>query len=175
MDDMVRFNDTLSFVLLIDQIHTREGMSLLKKLPAEYIKNRALNIPPRLNKLMSDVVTTLLNRLEVPPEEIAEITDFIEKKEYQTMFDALVENVLEGKRQAREEGIQIGMEKGQEEGRERGRQEGRKEGIQIGVKKGQEKGREEIARKALREGASAEFVQKITGLDIDTITGLSQK
>jgi hypothetical protein len=34
---------------------------------------------------------------------------------------------------------------------------------------------EAIAKNALNEGASIEFVQKITGLDIDTITRLSQE
>ena len=34
---------------------------------------------------------------------------------------------------------------------------------------------EEIARNALAEGASIEFVQKITGLDLDTINNLAQK
>jgi hypothetical protein len=37
---------------------------------------------------------------------------------------------------------------------------------------GREEGREETARNALREGASVEFVQKITGFDVDTITRL---
>jgi len=44
---------------------------------------------------------------------------------------------------------------------ERGRKEGRQEGSMVR--------QEEIARKALAEGASIEFVQKITGLDMDTI------
>ncbi|MCL2070180.1 MAG: hypothetical protein FWH19_04260 [Treponema sp.] len=46
--------------------------------------------------------------------------------------------------------------------------EGREEGEQIGEKKG----REEVARKALAEGASIEFVTKITGFDIDTLERL---
>ncbi|MFP3090089.1 hypothetical protein LQZ21_07155, partial [Treponema sp. TIM-1] len=41
--------------------------------------------------------------------------EHVGKKEYQTMFDALVESVLEDKRLAREEGIQIGTEKKQAE------------------------------------------------------------
>jgi len=41
-----------------------------------------------------------------------------------------------------------------------------------GMEKGLEKGREEIARNALAEGLSMEIVQKITGLDIDTIKSL---
>jgi len=50
---------------------------------------------------------------------------------------------------------------------EKGRQEGRMEGSKTK--------QEEIARNALAEGASIEFVQKITGLDLDTINNLAQK
>jgi predicted transposase/invertase (TIGR01784 family) len=55
-----------------------------------------------------------------------------------------------------------------EDGLEDGREEGREEGIEKGI----EKGREEIARNALAEGASIEFVQKITGLGIETLKSL---
>ena len=41
-----------------------------------------------------------------------------------------------------------------------------------GIALGQEKSREEIARKALAEGLSIEFVQKITGLSSEEIKGL---
>jgi predicted transposase YdaD len=47
---------------------------------------------------------------------------------------------------------------------------------QVWFEEGMEKGRvseqKEIARNALAEGASIEFVQKITGLDMDTIKSL---
>jgi predicted transposase/invertase (TIGR01784 family) len=55
------------------------------------------------------------------------------------------------------------MHAAEEKGRTEGRQEGRLE-VQAS--------REEIARKALAEGASIEFVQKITGLDLDAIKRL---
>jgi len=51
-------------------------------------------------------------------------------------------------------------------------EEGREEGLEKGREEGLEKGREEIARNALAEGASVEFVQKITGLDIKQITNI---
>lgn len=54
-----------------------------------------------------------------------------------------------------------------EEGREEGRGEGREEGLMAG--------REEAARKALVEGATMEFVQRITGLDIEIIKALKEK
>jgi hypothetical protein len=58
--------------------------------------------------------------------------------------------------------------------REAGRKE-REAAEKRARKAGLKAGREEVARKALNEGASVEFVQKITGLDINTITGLLQK
>jgi len=48
--------------------------------------------------------------------------------------------------------------------------EGRKEGLAEGKKEE----RIEIARNALAEDATPEFVQKITGLDLETIKGLSK-
>jgi predicted transposase/invertase (TIGR01784 family) len=62
------------------------------------------------------------------------------------------------RREAGEEGIEKGIEKG----------------IKKGLKKGREEGREEIARNALAEGASVEFVRKITGFDMQTIQRLAQ-
>jgi predicted transposase/invertase (TIGR01784 family) len=49
---------------------------------------------------------------------------------------------------------------------------GIKQGIERGIEKGWQKGRQEIARSALAEGASVEFVRKITGLDAETIQSL---
>ena len=41
-----------------------------------------------------------------------------------------------------------------------------------GFEEGEERGREETARNALAEGATLEFVHKITGLDMETVAGL---
>jgi hypothetical protein len=70
-----------------------------------------------------------------------------------------------------------------EEGIEKGREEGREEGMEIGIEKGMEKGREEgmekgmakVARNALAEGASLEFIHVITGLDMETIERLASR
>jgi len=45
-------------------------------------------------------------------------------------------------------------------------------GERKGMKKGRQEGRQQVARNALAEGASIEFVHKITGLDMKTITNL---
>jgi hypothetical protein len=83
----------------------------------------ALKIPPGMGKLLCDVITALLDRTGVAGEEIAAITDQIEKKEYQTMFEGFVETFQAERRIGQEEGIQIGMEKAREEERERADQE----------------------------------------------------
>jgi hypothetical protein len=62
--------------------------------------------------------------------------------------------------------MNIALEVEREESYEKGRIEGREEG--------REDEREEIARNALAEGASVEFVQKITGLDLETIKNLQE-
>src|SRR5215469_13884943 len=49
----------------------------------------------------------------------------------------------------------------------------REEGFEKGMEKGMEKGVITTARNALEEGISLETVQKITGLDIDTLNKLS--
>ncbi|MDR1390004.1 MAG: Rpn family recombination-promoting nuclease/putative transposase [Treponema sp.] len=51
----------------------------------------------------------------------------------------------------------------------------REEALEEGLEKGREETREEIAKRALGEGFPVEMIQKITGLDTVTITGLSAK
>jgi predicted transposase/invertase (TIGR01784 family) len=60
-----------------------------------------------------------------------------------------------------EEGMEIGMERGIEQGMERG------------IEQGMEQGMRDVAMNALAAGATPEFVQKITGLDIETIENLA--
>ena len=51
-------------------------------------------------------------------------------------------------------------------------EEGREEGRERGLEQGLAQGREQTARKALAEGATLEFVSKITGLDAETVARL---
>ncbi|MDR2701439.1 MAG: Rpn family recombination-promoting nuclease/putative transposase [Spirochaetaceae bacterium] len=61
-----------------------------------------------------------------------------------------------------------GMERGREEGLERGMERGREEGLGKGI----ETATANIARNALAQGASPDFIQKITGLSTETIAQL---
>ena len=55
---------------------------------------------------------------------------------------------------------------------EEGHDDGWEEGLEEGLEKGRGNEKLEIARNLLTEGSTPEFVQKITGLDMDTIEGL---
>ena len=116
-EDLARFGDALSLIMIIDKIRTAEGFNVLSKLPKDYIEKLQLNIPQHLNKLLADVITLLLKRISVPDKEIDEITDKIYTRRIQEMF-TLIDNydVQETRRVAREEGRVEGREEGREEG-----------------------------------------------------------
>jgi predicted transposase/invertase (TIGR01784 family) len=51
-------------------------------------------------------------------------------------------------------------------------EEGHEEGLEEGIEKGLETAKESIARNLLAEGSTPDFIQKITGLDMETIKSL---
>jgi hypothetical protein len=44
-------------------------------------------------KLVKDVIRALLGRLEIPEEETAAVTGYIDTEEYRSMFDELVKGL----------------------------------------------------------------------------------
>ncbi len=116
-DDLVRFGDALSLLMVIDKIKTADGIRQLGKLPPDYLDTLALKIPPHLNKLIADVITVLLTKINLPKEEVEVISDRIYGKEYQKMFTLIEDyDVQETRRIARNEGIREGELKGKLEG-----------------------------------------------------------
>jgi hypothetical protein len=105
-EELLKFNDLLSLVMLIDRIGTMEGSGFLEKLPEDYLEKLKLKIPENLVKLLGDVVQVLLNRFKTPEDEAEEILEGIDQREARTMFDALVEKYHRN----REEGIKEGRE-----------------------------------------------------------------
>jgi predicted transposase/invertase (TIGR01784 family) len=71
-----------------------------------------------------------------------------------------------------EDAIAVRYEEGLEDGLERGMIVGRAEGLEEGITEGRIDEKLEIARNLLAEGSTPEFVQKITGLDFETIARL---
>jgi len=68
--------------------------------------------------------------------------------------------------------VNTGFERGFERGFEKGFERGFEKGIERGIEKGVEKNKFEIAKNMLHEGMSLEIIQKVTGLDAETIQSL---
>jgi hypothetical protein len=122
LQDILKFNDFISLLMLIDRIGSIEGIEHLRDLPPDYFENLGLKIPPNLTKLLGDVVRVLLDRFDAPKEDIEEITGHISRKEVGTMFDALVEKYLKMKEEGRIEGKTEGIGIGEERATERAHQ-----------------------------------------------------
>ena len=110
------------------------------------------DMPPGISKLLADVITILLKRVNVPDDEIDAITDKIYEREVQKMF-AWADNydVQETRRIARAEGVK--------EGEKRGRAEGAKKNSLA------------IAKKALRMNMPIDDVVELTGLTREEVEG----
>jgi len=108
--DIASFGNTLSLIMIIDKIRTPDGISILSKLPDDYIEELKQNIPPHLNKLLADVITVFLTRIDVPVDEIEKVTKHLYDRRIQEMF-AHIDNysVQETRREAKAEGKTEGM------------------------------------------------------------------
>jgi len=98
------FGNALSLIMLIDKIRTSEGISILNKLPSDYIESLRQNIPPHLYKLLADVITVFLTRINVPDDEIENVTKHLYERRIQEMFTHIDNyDVQETRRVARAE------------------------------------------------------------------------
>jgi hypothetical protein len=70
VEDIARFNDFLSLVMLIDRIGSIDRKEGLSSLPEDYFKELGLKIPESLAKLLSEVIKVLMYRFEFSNEEI---------------------------------------------------------------------------------------------------------
>ena len=165
ISDLTKFGDALSLILIIDKIKTADGISLLKNLPEDYIEKLNLNIPNHLNKLLADIITLLLTRINVPKQEIDQVTEKIYARRFQEMF-AFIEDydVQETRLLARQEGIL--------EGRLEGRLEGFQNGRQEGILEGRLEGRQAMAKKMLSMGMDINRIAAITELSVEEISAL---
>jgi len=110
MDDITKFGNSLSLIMMFDKIHAPNELKLLKNLPDGYIEKLCLNIPDHLNQLIADFITLLMSKINVPKDEIKQITETIYQRRYHNMF-AWTENydVQETRRIAKEEGEERGI------------------------------------------------------------------
>jgi hypothetical protein len=172
--DLVNFGGALSLIMLLDKMQNPEDLSILKKLPEDYAETLSKSIPPRLSKLLSDVATALLRRINVPPEEIAAIADKIYERRIQEMFTGIKGyDVQETRRLARNEGILEGKRYGILEGERKGILKGKREGILEGERKGKREGERaskiEIAHRLKLKGMDDAEIAEITTLSPEDV------
>jgi predicted transposase/invertase (TIGR01784 family) len=158
-DEITRFQNTLSLLMLIDRTRLSTGEKPDKEKLKTYIETIRLKISENMYKLLSDLVTLMLQESEMPAEAIAEIAGSFERKEVQPMFEYLIKDLRTFNRQAKQAHAQ-------------GIQEGIREGMQKGIQEGIEGRNIEIARKLKQLDISAEKIHTATGLPPEVISGL---
>jgi hypothetical protein len=93
VDDLVRFRDALSFLLILDKVRSADGIDMLSKLPADYLKMVA-GLPGSLKGVVEEVLQALLTHAGAPEEAIDHALEMVEpRKEASTMFEALQRDI----------------------------------------------------------------------------------
>ena len=79
--DLIEKNDELSLIFLINQLQSSSEFHDLKDIPKEYTEHLTDNTPDYLLKIIGKVIAVLLHKLNVPDEEVYDITDQITRRE----------------------------------------------------------------------------------------------
>ena len=118
-NDLVGFNNALSLLLIVDKIKTAEDIKNLKALPERFIEEMAKKVPEHFLKIFRDCVELLLRKINVPADEMGEITKKIYERRFNDMFDFIDGyDVQATRKQAREEGREEAREELRAEARE---------------------------------------------------------
>ena len=103
--DLIEKNDELSLIFLINQLQSSSEFHALKDIPKEYTEHLTENTPDYLLKIIGKVIAVLLHKLNIPDEEVYEVTDQITRRKFSMMFDNFqAYDVQETRRVSREEG-----------------------------------------------------------------------
>ena len=103
--DLIEKNDELSLIFLINQLQSSSEFHNLKDIPKEYTEHLTDNTPDYLLKIIVKVIAVLLHKLNVPDEEVYDITDQITRRQFSMMFDNFqAYDVQETRRISREKG-----------------------------------------------------------------------
>mgnify|MGYP000337972807 FL=1 len=85
--DLIEKNDELSLIFLINQLQNSSEFHALKDIPKEYTEHLTENTPDYLLKIIGKVIAVLLHKLNIPDEEVYEVTDQITRRKFSMMFD----------------------------------------------------------------------------------------
>ena len=106
VDDLTQFGGLLSLFLILNKVSEPESLQgVLTSLPDAYINNVNVNVPESMRKLLADVVQVLLAKIDVPQDEIDDITERIHERGVPEMFNIENYSVQETRREAKAEGI----------------------------------------------------------------------
>ena len=73
--DLIEKNDELSLIFLINQLQNSSEFHALKDIPKKYTEHLTENTPDYLLKIIGKVIAVLLHKLNIPDEEVYEVTD----------------------------------------------------------------------------------------------------
>ena len=176
--DLIEKNDELSLIFLINQLQNSSEFHALKDIPKEYTEHLTENTPDYLLKIIGKVIAVLLHKLNIPDEEVYEVTDLITRRKFSMMFDNFqAYDVQETRRVSREEGRLEGRIEGERAGRIEGERTGRIEGERAGRIEGERTGRIEgeqlhlikLVIKKIEKQCSAAQISEILEEPLDII------
>ena len=176
--DLIEKNDELSLIFLINQLQNSSEFHALKDIPKEYTEHLTENTPDYLLKIIGKVIAVLLHKLNIPDEEVYEVTDQITRRKFSMMFDNFqAYDVQETRRVSREEGRLEGRIEGERAGRIEGERTGRIEGERAGRIEGERTGRIEgeqlhlikLVIKKIEKQCSAAQISEILEEPLDII------
>ena len=107
-EDLIEKCDELSAIFILNKLKSSSDFKHLKEIPEDYWNQLTQNTPPHILKLMGSVFSAFLHTINVPAEEINDLTDHITRRQFNMMFDSFeAYDVQETRRVSREEGEQL--------------------------------------------------------------------
>ena len=114
-EDLIEKCDELSAIFILNKLKSSSDFKHLKELPEDYWNQLTQNTPPHILKLTGSVFSAFLHTINVPAEEINDLTDHITRRQFHMMFDSFeAYDVQETRRISREEGERAGRIEGEQ-------------------------------------------------------------
>ena len=114
-EDLIEKGDELSAIFILNKLKSSSDFKHLKEIPEDYWNQLTQNTPPHILELMGSVFSAFLHTINVPAEEINDLTDHITRRQFHMMFDSFeAYDVQETRRISREEGERAGRIEGEQ-------------------------------------------------------------
>ena len=104
-ENLIEKGDELSAIFILNKLKSSSDFKHSKEIPEDYWNQLTKNTPPHILRLMGSVFSAFLHTINVPAEEINDLTDHITRRQFNMMFDSFeAYDVQETRRVSREEG-----------------------------------------------------------------------